>query len=123
MDLARVARIVVGLVLLVAGSLKIGSRTWPDEAAAFGTPRPLARVLPWAEVVVGAMLVADVGGVWTVLAALALLVAFTVVVAVQVVRGRRVPCACFGQLSRRPVGAGTLVRNLVLVALAVIGLA
>ena len=123
MDLARLARIVVGLVLLASGSLKLGSRTWPVDAAALGTPRALARALPWAEIAVGALLVADVGGAWTARAALVLLVSFTVVVATQLARGRRPPCACFGQLSARPIGPATLVRNLVLVALAAVGLA
>jgi hypothetical protein len=33
--------------------------------------------------------------------------------------GRHPPCACFGALSRRPIGWGSVVRNLVLLALAV----
>lgn len=119
----RLARIAVGVVLLAAGALKGGSPTWVHEAGALGAPRPVAVVLPWVEVVLGALLVADVGGRATSLAALVLLGGFTVLVAAQVARGRRVPCACFGQLSRRPIGPGTVVRNVVLVALAAVGVA
>lgn len=123
MEPARLARVALGLVLLAAGALKGGSPTWVAEAGAFGAPRPLAVALPWVEVGLGALLVADVGGRATAAAALALLVAFTVAVAVQVRGGRRVACACFGQLSRGPVGPATIVRNLALVAVAAVGVA
>jgi uncharacterized membrane protein YphA (DoxX/SURF4 family) len=119
----RLARLAVGLVLLAAGALKGGSRTWVQEAGALGAPRPVALALPWVEVALGALLVADVGGRTTSLAALVLLVGFTVLVAGQVLRGRRVPCACFGQFSRKPMGPGAVVRNVVLVALAAVGAA
>ena len=48
------------------------------------------------------------------------LLAFTGLLILNLARGRRPPCACFGASSRRPIGPGSLVRNLVLLALAVI---
>ena len=124
MDLAlvaAVARAVVGWVFLVSGVLKARSRTWPAAAAAFGTPRPLVPVVPWAELVLGVLLVAQVGAPWTAGAALALLLCFTGVVAVRVARAEKVPCGCFGDASTKPVSGRTLVRNLVLCALALVG--
>jgi uncharacterized membrane protein YphA (DoxX/SURF4 family) len=115
--IGRAAEIVLGLVLLASGALKVSSRAWPAQAAAFGAPPPLARVLPWAEVALGAALAAALATPWTTLAAVALLAAFTVVLAVRVARGRPEPCGCFGELSRRPVDRGTVVRNLVLLGL------
>lgn len=115
------ARVVVGLVLLAAGALKARDQGWPTDAARFGLPRPAAVVLPWVEVVVGALLVAQFGGRWTAAAALALLVAFTVAVASKVASGDAVPCACFGSFGHAPVSTRTLARNLVLIALAVVG--
>ena len=116
-----VARALVGLVLLAAGALKARDRSWPDTARRFGLPGPAAVALPWVEVVLGALLVAQFGGRVTALAALVLLVAFTAAVARHVSRGDDVPCACFGALSAAPVSGRTLTRNAVLVALAVVG--
>jgi uncharacterized membrane protein YphA (DoxX/SURF4 family) len=116
-----VARALVGLVLLVAGAMKARDRSWPDAARRFGLPRPAAIALPWLEVVLGALLVAQYGGRATALAALALLVAFTAVVVRHVARGDEVPCACFGALSTSAVSTRTIARNAVLVALAAVG--
>jgi uncharacterized membrane protein YphA (DoxX/SURF4 family) len=115
------ARVVVGLVLLLAGAVKARDKTWPAAAARFGLPRPAAAALPWLEVVLGALLVAQVGGRLTSLAAAALLAGFTAAVAAHVVRRDDVPCACFGALSSAPVSGRTLARNVVLVALAAVG--
>ena len=115
------ARVVVGLVLLAAGALKARDRRWPTDAARFGLPRAAALVLPWVEVVVGALLVAQFGGRWTAGAALVLLVAFTAAVASKVASGATVPCACFGSLSHAPVSSRTLARNAVLIGLAIVG--
>ena len=117
---AVVARVVVGLVLVAAGALKLSSREWSSQAAGFGTPRWLVPVVPWVEIVLGALLVPGVGGRITAIAAAALLAAFTVVVAVRVAQRSTAPCACFGSLSARPVGPATLARNVVLLALAVV---
>jgi uncharacterized membrane protein YphA (DoxX/SURF4 family) len=116
-----VARAVVGLVLLAAGAIKARDRSWPDAAARFGLPRPAATALPWLEVILGALLVAQFGGRWTSVVAAALLTAFTVAVAARVARHDDVPCACFGALSAAPVSSRTVARNLVLVALAAVG--
>jgi hypothetical protein len=109
------------LVLLLAGALKARDRSWPAAARRFGLPRVAAVGLPWVEVVLGALLVAQFGARTTALAALVLLVAFTAAVARRVARHDDVPCACFGALSAAPVSGRTLARNVVLVALAVVG--
>jgi uncharacterized membrane protein YphA (DoxX/SURF4 family) len=113
----------IGLVLLVSGTLKLRQPAWPAAAAAFGTPRLVIPLVPWVEIVLGALLVAQVGGPWTPLGALALLAAFTVAVAWHLLRGDRVPCACFGERSSKPVDAVTLSRNLALCALALAAVA
>lgn len=110
------ARVAVGLVLLVAGAAKLCQPAWPATAAAFGAPGWLAAALPWAEVAVGALVVTAVGLPWTALAAAGLVTGFNAVVALRLLQGRAVPCGCFGETSSQPVGADTLVRNLVLSA-------
>jgi uncharacterized membrane protein YphA (DoxX/SURF4 family) len=117
---AVACRVLVGLVLLVSGTLKLRQPAWPATAAAFGTPGPLIPTLPWVELLLGATMVAQLGGRWTALAALGLLLAFTAAIAAQVARGRRVPCACFGEASQDPVGPATLARNMALCALALV---
>lgn len=115
------ARIAVGVVLLVAGTAKMWQPAWPATAAAFGAPSWLARALPWVEVVLGAVLLAGVGLPWTAMAAAGLLSGFTAAVAVRLRRGEAVPCGCFGETSPEPVGPDTVLRNVLLVALALVG--
>ena len=116
----RLAAVVLGVVLLVAGIAKRADRGWPQDAAALGTPAWAIPVLPWFEMLLGAVLVS--GLVRPAAAALAgvVLIAFTGLVVLNLARGRRPPCACFGASSRRPIGPGSLVRNVVLLALALI---
>lgn len=115
--MGSVARVLLGLVLLVAGALKLGDRAWPRSAAAFGLGRSSARAVPVVEIGLGALVVPGIGEPWSVLAATVLIVAFSVAVAAALARGRNPVCACFGSWSRRPVGWATLVRNLGLVGL------
>jgi uncharacterized membrane protein YphA (DoxX/SURF4 family) len=102
------ARLVVGVVLLVAGTAKLAGRSHPLVAGA--------------EVVLGALLVAGIGGRSPAAAAAALFAIFTVVVVRRLRAGDPEPCGCFGELSRRPVSGATVVRNLALLALAVAGM-
>ena len=117
------ARIALGVVLLATGAAKLRQPGWPATATAFGTPGWLVPLLPWGELVAGGLLAAGVGHPWTALAAAALLVAFTAAVALRLARGEAVPCGCFGETSPEPVGADTLVRNGVLLAVAAVAVA
>ena len=116
----RLAGVALGIVLLVAGIAKRADHRWPEDAAALGTPAWVIPVLPWFEVLLGAVLVS--GLVRPAAAALAavVLLGFTGVLILNLARGRRPPCACFGASSHRPIGPWSLVRNLVLLALAVV---
>ncbi len=114
-------RIAIGAVLLLAGAFKLGQRAWPAAAAEFGAPRWVIGGLPWVELVLGGLLMAQVGGRWTAAAACLLFSAFTVAVVVRLRAAERVPCGCFGETSPEPVGIDTLLRNLVLTAMAAVG--
>ena len=116
----RLAAVVLGIVLLVAGIAKRADRGWPQDAAALGTPAWAIPVLPWFEMLLGAVLVSGLARPAAAALAGVVLIAFTGVVVLNLARGRRPPCACFGASSRRPIGPGSLIRNLVLLALAVI---
>ncbi len=111
-------RAAVGTVLLLAGAFKLAQPAWPRAAADFGAPRWVIASLPWLELVLGGLLLSQVGGRWTAGAACLLLALFTVAVAVRLRFGDQAPCGCFGEASWEPVSGRTLVRNLVLTALA-----
>ena len=121
MTLGWAAAIALGAVLLLSGALKVvGRPVWRAQADSLGVPRAVAAVVPFVELVLGALLVVNV---WrrpaAVLAGL-LLVGFTVFIVRLLRRGSRAPCACFGSLSRSELGWSAVVRNLVLIALAVV---
>ena len=119
--MAVAAGIVVGVVLLLSGAAKVAAGPrWAALAEALAAPAIAVPVVPWLEVALGALLVSGVYRTVVALAAAALLTAFTVLLVARLVEGRRPPCACFGALSTRPVGPGSVVRNVVLIALALI---
>jgi hypothetical protein len=120
MNLGAVAGVVVGAVLLVSGVLKLAAPAWPDQAAELGAPRWTVPVVPWVEIALGAALVAGVARPVAGVLAAGLLAAFTVLLVARLREGRRPPCACFGRLSRRPLGWGSVARNVVLVAAALL---
>jgi hypothetical protein len=92
-------------VFIVAGVAKVVDRSVP--------------VLPWIEIALGGLLVAQIGLPWTAYAAAGLLAGFTL----WLLTHRGVPCACFGAWSRRPAGWVDMARNLALLGVAVVVIA
>jgi uncharacterized membrane protein YphA (DoxX/SURF4 family) len=117
-----VARVLLGAVFLVSGAAKQRDPRWRNAAADFGAPPAVANALPWVEIVLGALLVAQLGVPWVPLASLGLLGMFTGAVVAHVARHDAVPCNCFGTASIRPVTWATVGRNAVLIALAALAL-
>jgi methylamine dehydrogenase accessory protein MauD len=78
----------------------------------------VAVVVPLAELAVALALVAKASAWWGALGAVVLLMVFLVGIGVNLARGKRPDCHCFGQLYSEPVGWRTLARNGVLVVLA-----
>jgi uncharacterized membrane protein YphA (DoxX/SURF4 family) len=118
-------RLVLAGVFGVAAAAKLAA---PDETRAtleeFGLGERAARiaapVLPLAEAAVAvALLIAPTARVGAIGAAV-LLGLFSLAVAVNLARGRRPDCNCFGTVHSAPIGPATLVRNLVLLAVAVL---
>ena len=121
MSLAALAGVVVGAVLLVSGAAKLAAGPrWAAQAAALGSPAVAVPVVPWLELGLGALLVTGVWRAEVALAAAVMLGAFTVLLVLRLAQGRRPPCACFGAWSTRPVGPGSVARNVVLIALALL---
>ncbi|HWL42988.1 MAG TPA: MauE/DoxX family redox-associated membrane protein [Ilumatobacter sp.] len=121
--LAAVAGVVVGVAFVVAGASKLAAgKAWPAQAAGLRVPAAVARVVPFGELVVGALLAVQVWRPWPAVAALVLLGAFTVLIVAHLRAGSHPPCACFGAWSARPIGWGHVTRNAALLALAVVAL-
>lgn len=75
--------------------------------------KPIAKILPWAELALAAALLI-LPGIWQVLAAIAAVVLFIgywAAIARAVVQGNTATCNCFGSASTAPVSMFTLIRN------------
>ncbi len=79
--------------------------------------RPLSFLVPTAELALGAVVCTGLAYRPASLATATMIASFTLVVVVQLARGRGPECACFGALTRSRIGAGTVVRNLLLLGL------
>lgn len=116
-----IAAVALGLVFLVSGGSKIAAGpAWPLEAREMGAPAITVGVLPWLEVVLGAVLVMQLAPLAAGIAALVLLLAFTALIVRRLVEGSRPACACFGSWSSKPLGPGHVVRNVAFTGLAVV---
>jgi methylamine dehydrogenase accessory protein MauD len=118
-----VARLLLLLVFAVAGLAKLADRSGSRKAVAeFGVPAslaaPLGILLPLVELAIAAALTPVSTAWWGAIGALALLVLFVAGIAVNLARGRKPDCHCFGQLHSAPAGWKTLARNGVLAAVA-----
>ncbi len=124
-----VARLLLAVVFVVAGLAKLADRAGSRQALRdFGVPAPLAVplgvLLPLTELAVSVALVPTASAWWGALGAFALLLLFIAGISFNLARGRTPDCHCFGQLHSTPAGWPTLIRNLVLAAIAglVVGL-
>ena len=116
-----VVSLLLGAVFVVSGILKVAApRDWLAESAALGVPHAVAVVVPVVELLIGALLIAQLARRLAAVGAALLLLAFTALLVVRLRQGRRPPCACFGALSAKPIGWGNVVRNAVFLALALV---
>jgi peroxiredoxin len=118
-----IARLLLALVFVVAGVAKLADRRGSRQALVdFGLSAtlasPLSIILPLAELIVAAALIPTATAWWGVSGALALLLLFVVGISINLARGRKPDCHCFGQLHSAPAGWKTLARNGVLAAVA-----
>jgi uncharacterized membrane protein YphA (DoxX/SURF4 family) len=105
-----VARVFLALVFATAGVAKLADREGSRQAITdFGVPSalaaPLGLLLPLAELAVAASLLPGSTAWW---GALGLLSVFVVDISINLARGRKPECHCFGQLHSAPAGWKTL---------------
>jgi thiol-disulfide isomerase/thioredoxin len=118
-----IARLLLALVFVVAGVGKLTDRKGSRQAIIdFGLPAalatPLSILLPLAELTVAASLIPTASAWWGALGTLTLLLLFIGGIGINLARGRKPECHCFGQLHSSPAGWSTLVRNGLLAAVA-----
>jgi methylamine dehydrogenase accessory protein MauD len=119
------ARLLLCVVFLIAGLAKLADLAGSRQAMRdFGVPAklstPFGLFLPLAELVVAVAFIPTVSAWWGALGALVLLLLFVGGISYNLARGRHPDCHCFGQLHSAPAGWPTLIRNLVLAAVAVV---
>jgi methylamine dehydrogenase accessory protein MauD len=117
------AQLLLCVVFLIAGLAKLADLAGSRQALRdFGVPAALADpfglLLPLAELVVAVSLLLPATAWWGALGALILLLLFVAGIGYNLARGRHPDCHCFGQLHSAPAGWPTLIRNLVLAAIA-----
>lgn len=122
------ARLLLAGVFATAGFAKLADRDASRRAVSeFGVPRRLAwllgSVLPVVELATAGMLVADTTVRWGALLAIALLLAFSAAIALNLRKGRAPECRCFGQVHSAPVSWRAVARNVALAGLAVVVMA
>jgi uncharacterized membrane protein YphA (DoxX/SURF4 family) len=109
-----IARLLLALVFSIAGVAKLADQAGSRQAIVdFGVPAPLATplgiVLPLTELAVAAALI-PVATAWgAAIGALALLLLFIGGIVINLARGHKPDCHCFGQLHSAPAGWKTLI--------------
>lgn len=124
--LILILRVALGAIFLVAGGAKIGHAT--DFAAQIAGFRilpgdfvaPLALVLPFLEVMLGAYLVLGLFTRASAWIAAALLLVFDGAIASAVIRGMSVSCGCFGPQDKTVTTWGEVARDAIFVLLAIV---
>ena len=121
-------RLVLAAIFFVAAIGKLldlpSSR---QSLVGFGVPQRAASILgtmlPAAELAVAIALIPPASARWAALGALVLLLAFVAGISNAMRKGQAPDCNCFGAIHSAPAGPSTLARNIVLAAIAVVGVA
>ncbi|MGH2444090.1 MAG: MauE/DoxX family redox-associated membrane protein [Chloroflexota bacterium] len=117
-------RLVIGAMFLVSGAMKVGvPSAFTDGIMRYdlltrSQARIVAHVLPPTELAVGALYLSGLQLVLASAVSIALLLSFTGAIVMNLARGRRFPCNCFGA-SHASIGPVSVLRNVLLLAAAV----
>jgi uncharacterized membrane protein YphA (DoxX/SURF4 family) len=121
-----VLRVALGLTFIVAGGLKIGhADLFASQIAGFevlphALIAPLALLLPFVEVLVGAYLIIGLFTRAAAIAAAMLLAVFDGAIAWAVVRGLHTSCGCFGPADQTTTSWGEVARDAAIVIVAIV---
>jgi uncharacterized membrane protein YphA (DoxX/SURF4 family) len=120
MTLGNAAGVLLGVVLLVAGASKLFDKQWAERERGLGSPSWALPFVAPVEIVLGALIAVRIARPVLAIAGMMLMMTFTVFLLIKWDERRGEPCNCFGVLSKRPASAWTIVRNLALIALALV---
>lgn len=122
-ELALIAQWSLAAMFVVSAVAKLLDPSGTADAVLeLGVPERLRRVatlVPLVELVLAVLFVIPATARWASFAGISLLAIFSAVIVLNLARGRRPDCNCFGGLSAAPISGRTLVRNGVLVGFAV----
>ncbi|GAC1349544.1 MAG: hypothetical protein NVSMB27_23690 [Ktedonobacteraceae bacterium] len=121
--LLLVARFLLAVVFMVSGLAKLFDLSGSQKAMKdFGLPTvlaaPLGALLPFVELAVAVALIPAASAWWGATGALALVLIFIAGISYNLAQGRKPDCHCFGQLQSEPIGWSTVVRNVIIAAVA-----
>lgn len=121
------ARVLLAAVFTVAGLAKLSDRDNVVAASeALGLPQRFspfaARALPVMELALAVALLVTTTARLALLVAAVLLTIFTAAMLRTLHHGLAVVCRCFGGASDRPIGPSSVLRNVLLLAVAILGL-
>jgi thiol-disulfide isomerase/thioredoxin len=116
-----IVRLLIAATFSVAGITKLADPQGTRQGIRdFGLPtwaiRSVGFAMPLAELAVAALLVPTSTTLWGSSGAVILLLLFIGAISVNLARGRKPSCNCFGQVHSEPIGWSTLIRNCVLAA-------
>ena len=122
-----IIRLLLAALLATAGVAKLADLKGAEKAAkGFGIPRSLSVfgpvLLSIVEIVLGGTLLFPSVSWYGSIGAAALLIAFIGMMTYQWSKGNAPDCHCFGQLHSEPVGAKSIIRNVIFLVLAAIPL-
>lgn len=117
----------LALVLAISGFAKARHRAETHASiVGLGVSATLAPTFRWAlpvtELLVAIILIAPATRLAGAIAAVALFGVFTVIIAGNLMAGRRPPCGCFGERGGAAISAWTLARNVTFMALAILAI-
>jgi hypothetical protein len=116
--IAHVLAALVGSVIAIAGALKIVNRAqWIRDANAQHLWPAVTHVLPFLELLLGALLIVLPPHAFVLGSATLLLLIFTTYLVALIASKSNVPCACFGSRSSRPPSGRDVLRNLALMVM------
>lgn len=119
------AKFVIGFVFIFAGMEKIIDPAAFSDAIANYKLLPyfsinfFAIVLPWIEIAAGFLLIFDKYVKENAFIFSSLLLVFTVMIFIAVLRGLDIECGCFGTIDAQKVGIGKILENIGLLILGV----
>ncbi len=120
MTLGNAAGVLLGVVLLAAGASKLFDKQWAERERTLGSPGWALPFVAPVEIVLGALIAVRIARPLLAIAGMMLMMTFTIFLLIKWDERRGEPCNCFGVLSTRPASAWTIVRNLALIALALL---